>query len=153
LITAANIIMQIGAKPLFRNISVKVGDGNRYGLTGANGCRKSTFMKITDRSLAPARGMKLRVLVARALLSDPDILLIDEPTNNLDMEAIEALNLALEHYEGTLIFVSHDREFVRTLASRVIEIKDHKLLDFQGSWEEYPASHELAQCSKVVRRA
>ncbi|KKL47307.1 hypothetical protein LCGC14_2336830, partial [marine sediment metagenome] len=60
------------------------------------------------------------------------------------MEAIEALNLALEHYEGTLIFVSHDREFVSSLATRVIEIKDQKLVDFQGSYEEYLASQELA---------
>ena len=70
----------------------------------------------------------------------PNVLLLDEPTNHLDMEAIEALNLALEHYEGTLIFVSHDREFVSSLANRVIEIKDQQLLDFQGTYEEYLSS-------------
>jgi ATPase subunit of ABC transporter with duplicated ATPase domains len=69
-------------------------------------------------------------------------LLLDEPTNHLDMEAIEALNLALEHYEGTLIFVSHDREFVSSLATRIIEIKDQTLIDFQGSYEEYLASQQ-----------
>jgi ATPase subunit of ABC transporter with duplicated ATPase domains len=58
------------------------------------------------------------------------------------MEAIEALNLALSHYEGTLIFVSHDREFVSSLATRVIEIKDQKLVDFQGDYEEYLASQQ-----------
>ena len=53
------------------------------------------------------------------------------------MESIEALNLALENYEGTLIFVSHDREFVSSLATRIIEIKDHKLIDFHGNYDEY----------------
>jgi ATPase subunit of ABC transporter with duplicated ATPase domains len=56
LISTANITMQFGAKPLFENISVKFGDGNRYGLIGANGCGKSTFMKILDDSLAPTAG-------------------------------------------------------------------------------------------------
>ena len=56
------------------------------------------------------------------------------------MESIEALNLALENYEGTLIFVSHDREFVSSLATRVLEIKDKRLNDFQGTYEEYLAT-------------
>ena len=56
MITTANITMQFGAKPLFENISAKFGDGNRYGLIGANGCGKSTFMKILDGSLAPTSG-------------------------------------------------------------------------------------------------
>ena len=56
MISTANITMQFGAKPLFENISVKFGDGNRYGLIGANGCGKSTFMKILDGSLTPTAG-------------------------------------------------------------------------------------------------
>jgi len=62
---------------------------------------------------------------------------MDEPTNHMDMEAIEALNKALKNYDGTLIFVSHDREFVSTLATSIIEIKDEKLHYFQGSYDEY----------------
>jgi len=81
-------------------------------------------------------------------MMDTNVLLMDEPTNHLDMEAIEALNLALEHYEGTLIFVSHDREFVSSLANRVIEIKDHTLVDFQGTYDEYLASQ--LQTGKVA---
>jgi ATPase subunit of ABC transporter with duplicated ATPase domains len=73
------------------------------------------------------------------MLQDPNVLIMDEPTNHLDMEAIEALNMALEHYEGTLIFVSHDREFVSSLATRIVEIKDHQLVDFHGTYEEYLA--------------
>ena len=82
-------------------------------------------------------GEKNRLLFGKLILSSPNVMLLDEPTNHLDMEAIEALNLALEHYEGTLIFVSHDREFVSSLATRVIEIKDRRLNDFQGTYEEY----------------
>jgi ATPase subunit of ABC transporter with duplicated ATPase domains len=56
------------------------------------------------------------------------------------MEAIEALNKALKGYDGTLIFVSHDREFVSSLATRVIEIKGQQVVDFQGTYDEYLAS-------------
>lgn len=76
------------------------------------------------------------------MMQDTNVLLMDEPTNHLDMESIEALNMALDHYDGTLIFVSHDREFVSSLATRVIEIKDQQLIDFQGTYEEYLASQE-----------
>ena len=85
-------------------------------------------------------GEKNRLLFGKLMLMETNVLLMDEPTNHLDMEAIEALNLALEHYEGTLIFVSHDREFVSSLATRIIEIKDQKLNDFQGTYEEYLVS-------------
>ncbi|MFA5496403.1 MAG: ABC-F family ATPase [Porticoccaceae bacterium] len=89
-------------------------------------------------------GEKNRLLFGKLMMTDANVLILDEPTNHLDMEAIEALNLALEHYEGTLIFVSHDREFVSSLANRIIEIKDRQLIDFQGTYEEYLASQQLA---------
>jgi ATPase subunit of ABC transporter with duplicated ATPase domains len=84
-------------------------------------------------------GEKNRLLFGKLMMMSPNILVMDEPTNHLDMESIEALNLALEHYEGTLIFVSHDREFVSSLATRVVEIKDRQMIDYQGSYEEYLA--------------
>jgi ATPase subunit of ABC transporter with duplicated ATPase domains len=65
---------------------------------------------------------------------------MDEPTNHLDMESIESLNMALEQYEGTLFFVSHDREFVSSLANRIIEIKNGEVTDFHGSYDEFLAS-------------
>jgi ATPase subunit of ABC transporter with duplicated ATPase domains len=89
-------------------------------------------------------GEKNRLLFGKLMMQETNVLLMDEPTNHLDMESIEALNLALEHYEGTLIFVSHDREFVSSLATRVIEIKDQQLIDFQGTYEEYLASQEIS---------
>ncbi|PLW82495.1 ABC-F family ATPase [Kineobactrum sediminis] len=82
-------------------------------------------------------GEKNRLLFGKMIMTDANVLILDEPTNHLDMEAIESLNLALENYDGTLIFVSHDREFVSSLATRVIEIKDHQLVDFKGTYEEY----------------
>ena len=82
-------------------------------------------------------GEKNRLLFGKLIMTAPNVLLLDEPTNHLDMESIEALNLALEHYEGTLIFVSHDREFVSSLATRIVEIKDQRMNDFQGSYDEY----------------
>ncbi len=85
-------------------------------------------------------GEKNRLLFGKLIMSSPNVMLLDEPTNHLDMEAIEALNLALEHYEGTLIFVSHDREFVSSLATRIIEIKNHQINDFHGTYDEYLAS-------------
>jgi ATPase subunit of ABC transporter with duplicated ATPase domains len=58
------------------------------------------------------------------------------------VKCIEALNLALEHYDGTLFFVSHDREFVSSLATRILEIKNNRVIDFQGTYDEYLASQE-----------
>jgi ATPase subunit of ABC transporter with duplicated ATPase domains len=67
-------------------------------------------------------------------------MLLDEPTNHLDMESIESLNGALDRYPGTLIFVSHDREFVSSLATRIIELKPGgEVIDFRGSYEDYHA--------------
>jgi len=77
------------------------------------------------------------------MMQDTNVLILDEPTNHMDMEAIEALNQALKLYEGTLIFVSHDREFVSSLATRVVEIKGQQMTDFQGTYEEFLANKEL----------
>ena len=65
---------------------------------------------------------------------------MDEPTNHMDMESIESLNLALELYAGTLIFVSHDRQFVSSLATQVIELGAPAPVHFTGSYEDYLGS-------------
>ncbi len=82
-------------------------------------------------------GEQARMLFGKLMLQKPNVLLMDEPTNHLDMESIESLNLALENYEGTLIFVSHDREFVSSLATRIIEMTPQGLVDYVGSYDEY----------------
>jgi len=88
-------------------------------------------------------GEKNRLLFGKLMMSSPNVLILDEPTNHMDMEAIEALNLALVHYEGTIIFVSHDREFVSSLATQIIEIKDKQLVNFAGTYDEYLASQKI----------
>lgn len=85
-------------------------------------------------------GEKARMLFGKLMLLRPNVLVMDEPTNHLDMESIEALNLALENYEGTLLFVSHDREFVSSVANRIIELGPQGMVDFRGNYEEYLAS-------------
>ena len=85
-------------------------------------------------------GDKNRLLFGKMMMAEANVLILDEPTNHLDMESIEALNKALAKYDGTVIFVSHDREFVSSLATRIIEIKEHKMVSFQGSYDEYLAS-------------
>jgi len=71
------------------------------------------------------------------MLKQPNVLVLDEPTNHLDMESIESLNLALDNYAGTLLFVSHDREFVSSLATRIIELTPTGIVDFHGTYDEY----------------
>lgn len=83
-------------------------------------------------------GEQGRMLFGRLMLLHTNVLLMDEPSNHLDMESIESLNTALDLFPGTLIFISHDREFVSSLATRIIEIKaDHTVVDFQGNYEDY----------------
>ncbi len=90
-------------------------------------------------------GEKNRLLFGKLMMADLNVLIMDEPTNHMDMEAIEALNNALKKFDGTLIFVSHDREFVSSLATRILEIKDKKVINFDGTYNEYLASREEAQ--------
>ncbi len=82
-------------------------------------------------------GMKRRVLLARALAGDPDILLLDEPTNHLDIEAIDWLEEFLRNWERTLIFITHDRSFLRRLATRIVELDRGQATDWPGDYDNY----------------
>ena len=82
-------------------------------------------------------GEATRLIFSRLMVQKPNVLVLDEPSNHLDLESIEALVEALEEYKGTLIFVSHDRWFVDKLATRVIEIRPDGLNDFAGTFREY----------------
>jgi ATPase subunit of ABC transporter with duplicated ATPase domains len=88
-------------------------------------------------------GEKGRMMYGKLMLGRHNVLLMDEPTNHMDMESIESLNIALEQYPGTLIFVSHDREFVSSLATRILEVKEGEVIDFQGSYEDYLTSQGI----------
>ena len=88
-------------------------------------------------------GEKGRMMYGKLMLGRHNVLLLDEPTNHMDMESIESLNIALEKYAGTLIFVSHDREFVSSLANRIVEIKENEVIDFRGNYEDYLKSQGI----------
>jgi ATPase subunit of ABC transporter with duplicated ATPase domains len=93
--------------------------------------------EITKSVKVISGGEQGRMLFGKMMLQKPNILIMDEPTNHLDMESIESVNLALENYEGTLLFVSHDREFVSSLATRIIELTPNGVVDFNGTYDEY----------------
>ncbi|NLC60726.1 MAG: ATP-binding cassette domain-containing protein, partial [Gammaproteobacteria bacterium] len=87
-------------------------------------------------------GLKRRVLLARALVSEPDVLLLDEPTNHLDIAAIHWLEEFLRAWPGALVFVTHDRRFLRSLATRIIEIDRGQATDWPGDWDNYVRRRE-----------
>lgn len=248
MLSTANITQQFGAKPLFENISVKFGDGNRYGLIGANGCGKSTFMKILSGELEPtagnvnvdpnervaklnqdqfayenftvidtvimghkelweikkerdriyslpemteddgmhvaelevefaeldgymaeakagelllavgiaqeqhyglmsevAPGWKLRVLLAQVLFADPDIMLLDEPTNNLDIDAIRWLEDVLNARNCTMIIISHDRHFLNSVCTHMADLDYGELRVYPGNYDEYMSAASQAR--------
>jgi len=248
MITTANITMQFGAKPLFENISVKFGNGNRYGLIGANGCGKSTFMKILGGDLEPssgnvsvdenervgklrqdqfafenetvldtvimgharlwqvkqerdriyaqaemseedgmavanleiefaeldgytaearagelllgldipleqhtglmsavAPGWKLRVLLAQALFADPDIMLLDEPTNNLDINTIRWLEKVLNERNSTMLIISHDRHFLNSVCTHMADLDYGELRVYPGNYDDYMTASTQAR--------
>ncbi|WP_348529889.1 ABC-F family ATPase [Methylomicrobium sp. Wu6] len=248
LISTANITMQFGAKPLFENVSVKFGDGNRYGLIGANGCGKSTFMKILSGDLEPsagnvsigpderlgilrqdqfayeefsvidtvimghkelwqikkerdriyalpemtemdglqvadleiefaemdgytaearagelllgleipreqhyglmsavAPGWKLRVLLAQALFANPDIMLLDEPTNNLDINTIRWLESVLNERNSTMIIISHDRHFLNSVCTHMADMDYGELRVYPGNYDDYMTASTQAR--------
>ena len=82
-------------------------------------------------------GMKRRVLLAQALVRKPDVLLLDEPTNHLDIEAIGWLEGFLKQFAGSIVFVTHDRSFLRALATRIVEIDRGQLTDWPGDYDNY----------------
>ncbi len=248
MISTANITMQFGAKPLFENISVKFGNGNRYGLIGANGCGKSTFMKILGGDLEPtagniavdanerigklrqdqfafeqhtvldtvimghtqlwrikqerdriygladmseadgmkvaelevefaeldgytaearagelllgldiplaqhtgkmsavAPGWKLRVLLAQALFAEPDIMLLDEPTNNLDINTIRWLERVLNARNSTMVIISHDRHFLNSVCTHMADLDYCTLRVYPGNYDEYMTASSQAR--------
>jgi ATPase subunit of ABC transporter with duplicated ATPase domains len=89
-------------------------------------------------------GEKGRMIYGKLMLTKPNVMLMDEPTNHMDMETIESLQIGLEKFPGTLLFVSHDRQFVDGLATRIIELKPGgTIADFSGSYEEYLKSQGM----------
>ncbi|UDM48847.1 ABC-F family ATPase [Cupriavidus sp. MP-37] len=89
-------------------------------------------------------GEKGRMIWGKLMLGRHNVLALDEPTNHMDMESIESMQIALDKFQGTLIFVSHDREFVSGLATRIIEVRtDGTLTDYLGTYDEYLQSQGI----------
>ncbi len=84
-------------------------------------------------------GERVRMMLGKLTLLKPNVLILDEPTNHLDMESIESLQLALENYPGTIILVSHDRELVSSIATRIISMKENDVIDYKGTYDDYLA--------------
>jgi ATPase subunit of ABC transporter with duplicated ATPase domains len=256
MIVTNSLTIQFGAKPLFENVSVKFGDGNRYGLIGANGSGKSTFMKILGGDLesssgsvatdanervgklrqdqfayedvnvidvvimgherlwavkqerdaiyaraemseedghrvadleaefaeldgytaesragelllgvgipieqhfgpmsAVAPGWKLRVLLVQVLFADPDIMLLDEPTNNLDINAIRWLEGVLDARDATMIIISHDRHFLNSICTHTADLDYGSLTVYPGSYDEYMEASTQARAQLLSQNA
>ena len=95
-------------------------------------------------------GNKRRVLLARALVNDPDLLLLDEPTNHLDIESIGWLEKFLIEFRGTIMFITHDRRFLQTLATRIIELDRGRVTDWPGDYNNYLAKRQAELDAEAV---
>jgi ATP-binding cassette subfamily F protein 3 len=114
----------------------------RFGFSGDETQRKAATL---------SGGERARVALAMMMLSRANLLIFDEPTNHLDVESIEALEDAIEAYEGTVILVSHDRALLRALCTRVWVLHDSRVTDFDGSFAEWEvASEERAHAARVA---
>ncbi len=98
-------------------------------------------------------GMKRRVLLAQTLVDQPDLLLLDEPTNHLDIDAIGWLETFLARWNGTLMFVTHDRRFLRNLATRILEIEGGRLFDWSCDYETFLRRKEEALAAEEKQNA
>jgi len=90
-------------------------------------------------------GEKVRCMLSKMMLSGSNVLLLDEPTNHLDLESITALNNGLINYKGSLLFSSHDHQFVQTIANRIFELTPSGLVDKQMTYDEYLENQEIQQ--------
>ncbi|MGC5327482.1 ABC-F family ATP-binding cassette domain-containing protein [Brevibacillus sp. SYSU BS000544] len=95
-------------------------------------------------------GEKVRCMLSRMMLSGANVLLFDEPTNHLDLESITALNNGLIDFDGTMLFVSHDHQFVQTIANRIIEITPKGIIDRQMSFDEYLENDDIKQLRQTM---
>ena len=114
---------------------------------------------LTRADLAPdlpfadlSAGVKRRVLLARAMAIEPDLLLLDEPTNHLDIDAIAWLEDTLQRFAGTLVFVTHDRAFLRALARRIVEVDRGRLLDWSCDYATFLERRDRAEADERNRQ-
>ena len=88
---------------------------------------------------------KVRCMLSRVMLLSGNVLILDEPTNHLDLESIQALNNSLKDFKGTVLFTSHDHQFVETIANRIIELGPESHLDKLTTYDEYIGSDKIKE--------
>ena len=98
-------------------------------------------------------GLKRRVLLAKALVKSPELLLLDEPTNHLDIESIQFLENFLPQFKGSLLFITHDREFLQNIATDILELDRGKILNFPGNYKKFLVQKENYLHSEAVQNA
>ena len=94
-------------------------------------------------------GERVRCMLCKMMLSGANVLILDEPTNHLDLESITALNNGLIRYPETVLFTSHDHQFVETIADRIIEISGNKYIDRKGSYDEFLSTFDEEQLRHI----
>jgi ATP-binding cassette, subfamily F, member 3 len=109
-------------------------------ILGGLGFRDADFGKAVEEF---SGGQLMRISLAKLLLAAPDLLMLDEPTNHLDVEAVEWLERFLKAYKGAIFLVSHDREFINGIATRVVEIDGGQLISYKGDYEAFLTQREL----------
>jgi len=99
-----------------------------------------------EDALKPTSGLSggecARLIFCKLMIQKPNVLVLDEPTNNLDLESINALNIALQKFDGTLLLVTHDEDVLDEVATRIWNFRDGKVEDFKGAYEEFQHAHE-----------
>ncbi len=90
-------------------------------------------------------GEKMRCMISRMMLASPNLIVLDEPTNHLDLESIQAFNNALKDFPGTVLFTSHDHEFIQTVANRIVELTPNGCIDKLMSYDEYIENEKVAE--------
>lgn len=88
-------------------------------------------------------GEKVRCMLSKMMLSNANVLILDEPTNHLDLESITALNNGLIKFKGSILFTSHDHQFINSIANRLIEITPAGIIDKEMSYDDYVRDHKL----------
>lgn len=111
-------------------------------ILGGLGFRENDFARRTETY---SGGWLMRIALAKLLVARPDLLLLDEPTNHLDLASVEWLEKFLASYGGTVVFTSHDREFINGFARKVIEVRDFRLFEFTGNYDDFVEQTELIE--------
>ncbi|MCB0756296.1 MAG: ABC-F family ATP-binding cassette domain-containing protein, partial [Flavobacteriales bacterium] len=95
-------------------------------------------------------GEKVRCMISRMMLTEANLLIIDEPTNHLDLESIQAFNNGLKDYDGTVLFTSHDHQFVQTVANRIIEVGPYGFIDKLMEYDQYIEDEKVAAAQEKL---